>query len=169
MTNQANQQVDFNLKSYLPVLATAYGEGADQDFNSKVEILSTILNRAESGKPEFGADTGKISDVLQKGYYAYSKQSPKFLEALNQKFPDKASEDSFKEFLAAFSGLLKGKIKRTKSVFFLTPKEIERVKKNKSMDMSLLEKTGQNNTWIFYKYAAKPAGKRQTSKPKKKE
>lgn len=156
-----DKQVDFNLKAYLPVLATAYGEAANQDFNTKVEVLSTILNRAESGKTEFGAHTGKISDVLAKGYYAYSKQSPKFMEAMNQKFPDKISEDSYKDTLAALSGLLSGKIKRTESLFFLTPKEETQIKKTKSMNMSLLEKTSSNGTWNFYKYASvKPKGRK---------
>lgn len=147
--------VDFNLKAYLPVLATAYGEAASEDFGSKVEVLSTILNRAESGKEEFGAHTGKITDVLQKGYYAYSKQSPKFTEALSQKFPDKESEDSFKEIVAIFSGMLKGKVKRTDSLFFFTPKEVERIRKTKVMNMDLLEETAKTKTWNFYKY--KPA------------
>jgi len=152
---------NFNLKAYLPLLATAYGEAADQDFDTKVEVLSTMLNRAESGRAEFGADTGKLTDVLQRGYYAYSKQSPKFQEALSQKFPDKPSEDSFKEVVAAFSGLMSGKVKRTQSLFFLTPKEFARAKKTKSMNMDLLERTGQNDTWIFYKYAAvKPKGRK---------
>jgi hypothetical protein len=151
----------FNLKAYLPLLATAYGEAADQDFDTKVEVLSTMLNRAESGRAEFGADTGKLTDVLQRGYYAYSKQSPKFTEAMSQKFPDKPSEDSFKEVVAAFSGLMSGKVKRTDSLFFLTPKEVARAKKTKSMNMDLLERTGQNDTWIFYKYAAtKPKGRK---------
>lgn len=153
---QPAQPIEYNLKAYMPVLATAYGEGANQDFNTKVEILSTILNRAESGREEFGAHTGKLTDVLQRGYYAYSKQSPKFTEAMDQKFPDKVSENSFKEVVAAFSGLMNGKIKRTDSLFFLTNKEIARVKKTKAMNMDALEKTGGNDTWTFFKYAAKP-------------
>lgn len=162
------QKVNFNLKAYLPLLATAYGEAADQDFDSKVEVISSMLNRAESGKAEFGADTGKITDVLQRGYYAYSKKSPKFMEAMEQKFPDKMSEDSFKEVIAVFSGLMSGKVKRTQTQFMLTPKEVARIKSNKAkgikdMDMNLLERTGQNDTWIFYKYAAnaaKPKGRK---------
>lgn len=159
VVSNINNRVDFNIKSYLPVLATIYGEAANQDFNSKIEVASTILNRAHSGLEEFGANNGKITDVLSKGYYSYSKQSPKFLEAMNQKFPDKASMDSFKETVAVLSGLLSGKIKRTYSVFMLTPKEIDHIKKNKVMNMDLLEKTGENKTWNFYRYKPTPLAK----------
>lgn len=146
------QNVDFNIKSWLPVIATVYGEGANQDFGTKVQIASTILNRAESGRAEFGADTGNITDVLQRGYYAYSKQSPKFLEAMNQKFPDKMSEDAYKDAVAAVSGLISGKLKRADAQFFLTPKELSKIKRTGSMNMALLEKTGANDTYTFFKY-----------------
>lgn len=158
------ENIDFNLKAYAPVLATAYGEGANQDTNGKVEILSTILNRAESGRAEFGADSGKITDVLNRGYYAYSQKSPKFMEAINQKFPDEMSKKSYREYEVLLSGMLSGKVGRTKSLFFLTPNEVQKVKKTKAINMDLLEETGKNKTWIFYKYKDKLAGKRKTSK-----
>ena len=161
------QPADFNLKNYLPVLATAYGEGADQPYEAKRHILSTILNRTESGKAEFGADTGRVTDVLQKGYYAYSQRSKKYQEAVDQKFPDKASEDSFKEYQAILSGILRGKLKKSDALFFLTPKEVERIKKTKSMNMDLLEKVDQPGDHIFYKYKTQLPGKGKISKRSK--
>lgn len=158
------KQHDFDIKAWSPVLATAYGEGANQDYDGKREILSTILNRAESGKKEFGADTGRITDVLRKGYYAYSQQSPKYQEALDQKFPDKMSEDSYKEYVAILSGMLKGNVKRTESQFFLTPKEVNKVKKSGAIDMSLLEETSKNKTWTFYKYKTQSATGQKSKK-----
>lgn len=147
--------IEFNIKSWLPVIATVYGEAANQDFDTKVKIASTILNRAESGKSEFGADTGKISDVLKRGYYAYSKESPKFTEAMAQKFPDKKSEDAYKDAVAAVSGLVSGKIPRADAQFFLTPKEIAKVKRTGSMNMDLLEKTAATDAYSFFKYKTK--------------
>lgn len=149
---QENEHIDFDIKSYAPVMATIYGEAANQDYATKVRVASTIFNRALSGKKEFGADTGKITDVL-KGYYAYSKQSPKYTEAMNQKFPDKKSEDSYKEIVAITSGILRGRIQKSQDEFFLTPKEATKTK----MDMSQLEKTGNNKTWNFYRYKPKTA------------
>lgn len=147
-------QPDFDLKSYAPVFATIYGEAANQDYETKVRVASTIFNRALSGKREFGGDTGKLSDVLR-GYYAYTKQSPKFREALDGKFPDKASENSYKEIVAITSGILSGKIARTQDEFFLTPAEVKKTK----MNMSLLEQTGSNKVWNFYRYKPSPATK----------
>lgn len=163
----ANEQFDFNLKAYAPLLATGYGEGADQDYQGKLEILSSMFNRIESGREEFGANTGRITDVLQKGYYAYSKQSPKYMEAIEQKFPDKASENSYKEFVAILSGILKGKVKKTETLFFLKPSEMSRIRKQgkRVMDLDLLEETGKNKDFIFLKYKQqKLPGKGKNSK-----
>lgn len=154
---------EFNMKSYAPVLATAYGEAASEPYEDKVHVLSSIYNRAMSGREEFGAETGEISKVLEKGYYAYSKQSPKFQEAMDGKFPDKQSEDAYKEIVAIWSGLMKGKIKPTETLFFLTPKEVAKIKKSgkRIMDMDLLEEVGKGKTWNFYKYkTASPKRKR---------
>lgn len=152
---------DFNLKNYAPVLATAYAEGANQPYEAKRHILSTIFNRAESGKAEFGAQNGKITEVLGHpgAYYSYSKQSPKFKEAMDQKFPDKLSEDSYKEFMAILSGMLRGKVQRSDALFFLTPKEVERVKKTKAMNMDLLEEVDRPGAHIFYRYKTAKAVK----------
>ena len=89
------------------------------------------------------------------------------MEAMNQKFPDKMSEDSFKETVAVVSGLLRGKVKKTPAVFMLTPKEVERIKKSKAMNMDLLEKTGANETWNFYRYKPAPVAKAKGSKGRK--
>lgn len=159
MTDMPAQQIDFDIKAYAPLMATVYGEAANQDYDTKIRVASTIFNRALSGKKEFGGDTGKMSDVL-KGYYAYSKQSPKFLEALNQKFPDKASENSYKEIIAITSGILRGKIAKTNDEFFITPKEATKTK----MNMTLLEKTGSNKVWNFYRYKTTPAKVSRKSK-----
>lgn len=154
------EPVDFNLKAYAPLLATVYGEAGGEPREDKIEVISSILNRAESGKAEFGAESGKLTDVLQSGYYAYSQKSPKYLEAVNQKFPDQPSEDSYKEIVALFSSMMKGNIKRSGSVFFLTPKEVEQQRKmykeskgKKGMNMDLLEKTyvGRKHTYFTYK------------------
>ena len=161
-----NPATDFSIQNYLPVLATAYGEGANQSYEAKSQILSTILNRAESGKAEFGAESGKITDVLKHGYYAYSNQSEKFKEAMSQKFTDKASEDSYKQFMQILSGMLKGNVKRSDALFFLTPKEAEAQKKafteskgKRGMNMDLLQKVDQPGDHIFFKYKDAPVKK----------
>jgi len=155
----AENKVDFDIKSYLPVLATVYGEVANGDREDKIHLISSIFNRAESGKAEFGADTGRITDVLNKGYYAYSTKSKKFMEAFNQKFPDKASKDSFNEIIYLTSGILNGSVPRYGTLFNLKADEIAQQKDmfkksggKRGMNMSLLEKTGETNRHIYMKY-----------------
>lgn len=162
----------FDIKAYMPVLATVYGEAANQPVEVKDHVISSILNRAESGRAEFGANTGKMTDVLKHGYYSYSKQSPKFMEAMEQKFPDKASEDSFKEILARFSAIMRGKVKRTDALFFLKPAEAKRMRQTGAMNMDLLEPIDKQGDFTFYKYKATPptkpsAGKRKTPRTAK--
>lgn len=139
----------------IPVAATVYGEAADQNYDTKVHIASTILNRLESGKKEFGADTGSITAVLEKGYNSAKNKSKKFSEAMSQKFTDPASEKSYKETLAIVSGILKGTIKRKEGQFILTEQDIKDVKKYKLMDMTKLEEVpmeGKKGAFKFYKY-----------------
>lgn len=147
----------FNLKAYLPVLATAYGEGANQPPEAQKEILSSILNRAESGKKEFGADTGSIINVLQTGYKSAQHQSPKYMEAMNQSFKNPEDENAFKQIVSIFSGMMKGTIPRTSSQFILTDKDLSDVKKNKLMNMDLLEKTSRQGDFNFFKYKESPS------------
>lgn len=154
------QPQGINLKAYLPVIATVYAEGAGKNADFKRQIASTILNRTESGKPEFGADAGNITDVLQKGYYSYSKQSPKYKEAISQKFSDKPSEDSFKETVRVFAGLLNGDIPRSDAQFFFNKGEMSRLSKQGSgFNMKALEPVDQQGDFTFLKYKDSPTPK----------
>lgn len=154
MVQQAQPQQDpsqsggINLKAYAPVLATIYAEAANKDATFKANVGSSILNRAESGKSEFGADTGNITDVLQHGYYSYSKQSPKYKEAINQSFPDKPSENSYKEVVRVFAGLMNEDIPRSQAQFFFNNDEI----KKQSKLIKSLEPVSTNGGFTFYKY-----------------
>jgi hypothetical protein len=144
--------VNISSQAMQPLAATLYGEAADQDYDTKVKIASTMLNRLESGKKEFGAEEGLLTNVLSKGYYAFSQQSPKFKEALSLKFPDKRSENSYKENLAIVSGLLKGTIDRDVAQFYFKPEEIEAMKKKKSFDFKKVKETGKSGPYKFYSY-----------------
>ena len=161
-----NQEI--NLKAYAPVFATIYGESANQPVEVKRHVVSSILNRAESGKSEFGADTGNITDVLQKGYYAYSQQSAKYKEAINQTFPDKESENQYKEGIRIFAGVLHGTIPRSDAQFFFTPREAKQLEKSKTFKMNLLENVGNAGAFQFFKYkdnSAQPGRKTNKNSP----
>lgn len=144
-------------QAMLPIAATVYGEASNQDYKTKVKIASTILNRFESGKKEFGADTGNMSDVLHKGYDSARDSSPQFKQAMLGDFPDKDSENSYKESLGIVSGLLKGVIPREKGEFAMTDKGVANVKKKNLMDMNKVENLGKSGSFNFFGYPSKKA------------
>lgn len=148
------QEHDFNIDNYKPVLATVYAEAANQPPEAKRHILSSIINRAQSGKSEFGAENGSIVEVLKRGYSSARDNSPKYQEAMSEQFKDKASEKSYKEVMAIWSGMLKGTVKKSDAEFILTDKDVEDVKKKKLMDMSKLERVYREGDFNFYKYKA---------------
>lgn len=157
----AADQAPFNIEAYLPVVATVYGEAAGQSKEAKIQVASSIFNRAESGKAEFGAHTGRITDVLDKGYYSYSKKSKKFMEAMSQNFPDKESVRAFNQAKLIVAGILNGDIKRTDTQFFFTKKELEKIKKNKLMNLDLLEETHKDENWVYMRYKPQQARKKK--------
>lgn len=152
--NQAEPQAQtgFNLKNYLPLLSTVYAEGENQPPKAQIEIISSILNRAESGKKEYGADTGSLMNVLKTGYKSAQHNSPKYQEAISQQFKNPIDEHAFIQILQSFSGIMNGTIPRTKSTFILTDKDIADVKSKKLMDMNKLEQTAKYGDFSFFKY-----------------
>lgn len=152
MNNMNNQEESFNIDNYKPVLATVYAEAANQPPEAKRHIISSIINRAQSGKAEYGAENGSIIDVLKKGYSSARDNSPKYQEAMSESFKDKASEKSYKEVMALWSGMLKGTVKKSDAEFILTDKDVEDVKKKKLMDMTKLEKVAREGDFNFYRY-----------------
>ena len=106
-------QTNFNLKAYVPIIATAYAESKKHTPKEHDSIISDILGRAESGKPEFGADTGSITNVLQTNYNSVKSNNQKYLDAIELKFKSKEDENNFKKAVSRFSGIMQGTIPRT--------------------------------------------------------
>lgn len=139
-------------QALLPVVATVEGEGANQDYKTKVKIASTILNRFESGKKEFGAEDGSISKVLNHGYDSFRNQTPVVQQVLSGKYGDPIAERSAKESLGIVSGLVKGAIPRDKAQFFMTPKAAANLAKSKKFDFKKVVDVGKSGAFNFYAY-----------------
>ena len=105
-------QTNFNLKSYLPILATVYAEGKKHTPKEHDALISDILHKAESGKKEYGADTGSISNVLHTNFQSAKTKNSKYLEALNLSFKNPDDENNFKKVVSRFSGIMRGTIER---------------------------------------------------------
>jgi hypothetical protein len=128
-----------------------YGEAASEDYDTMHMVGSSAINRLSSGKSaEFGRN---MPEVLYKGYYAVSKNSPMFQQAMTRKFPDKNSEEKFKQALAISSGLLKGTIKPKSGLFYFKPEEIKKLKKNKKVfDFDKVKSVGKTGKYEVFEY-----------------
>lgn len=104
-----------------------YGENASEDYDTLVMTGSTMLNRLDADRPEeFGSNLG---EVLQKGYYAVSDNTPLYQQAVTGKFPDKVSENKFKQILQISYGLRKGTIPRVEGQFYFKKGEAKELRK----------------------------------------
>lgn len=136
-----------------------YGEVGSEDYETMRMVGSSMLNRLEAGRGnEFGVD---IDDVLQKGYYAVKDNTPMYQQAVTQKFPDKLSENKYKQALQIASGLVKGTIERHPTQFFITPKE----EKKASIDFNKLDNLGAVGKYNTYAYPK--TGKKEVKQTKK--
>jgi hypothetical protein len=104
---------------------------------------STALNRLEANKPqEFG---GSLPEVLQKGYYAVSQNSPMYQQAVSSKFPDKVSESKFKQALQISYGLINGTIPKVKGQFYFKKGEAKGLRKK----LNSVGKTGKYDVYSY--------------------
>ena len=122
-----------------------YGENASEDYDTMVMTGSSALNRLEAERPqEFGAT---LPEVLQKGYYAVSKNSPMYQQAVSGQFPDEKSEQKFKQALQISYGLQKGTIERREGEFFFKKGEAKGLRKK----LNFIEKVGQYDVYGYEK------------------
>ena len=136
----------------MALTAMINGEGASADFDTKVMMGSSALNRLETGRlEEFG---GTLSEVTQKGYYAVINKNEPYQQAVSGKFPDKIAEKAWKQSLAIASGLIKGTIERKKGQFFFTDKEEKKLRKagKKKFDFDKVKSVGRTGKYNVYSY-----------------
>ena len=127
----------------LALASMIYGENASEDYDTMVMTGSTALNRLEANRPEeFGAD---LPEVLQKGYYAVSQNSPMHQQAVSGKFPDEKSELKFKQALQIAYGLQKGTIPRVKGQFFFKKGEAKGLRKK----LKFINKVGIYDVYAY--------------------
>jgi len=130
---------------------TIYGEAANQDYDTMLMVGSTVINRLNAQRPqEFGVD---MPDVLQKGYFAVSNPNIPYKQALEHKFPDKQSEDKYKQALAIASGLVRGTLKPQEGQFYFTDKEVNKFKRNpKKFNLKAVKEVGRVGDYRVFSY-----------------
>ncbi len=143
---------DYTDADLLNAANTLYGEVADQNSEVMGMVGSSILNRLDAQRVnEFG---GTIPEISQKGYYAAINGNVPYKQAVSQKFPDKNSENKYKQAYAIMSGLMKGTIDRHGAQFFFTKEEIQKLKKKgkKAFDFKQVKPTGSVGGYETFSY-----------------
>jgi hypothetical protein len=128
-----------------------YGESASENYDTMLMVGSSAINRLNSNKLlEFGAT---LPEILQKGYYSVSNPNIPYKQAQEQKFPDKESENKYKQALAIASGLIKGTIEPTKGQFYFTDKEINKFKRNpRKFNLKAVKQVGEVGNYKVFSY-----------------
>jgi len=119
-----------------------YAENASEDDATTKMTIQTAYNRLRSGrKKEFGKNA---AEVLKKGYYSVSKNSPLYQEATSKKFKDvtsKARHASIRKQIDA----IEGDQDFGKAMFFFKPGEAQSLRKK-------LKSTGKVGKYDTYSY-----------------
>lgn len=131
--------------------AVIYGEAANQDQKVMKMVGSTVINRLKSGKAdEFGST---IPEIIQNGYYAAKNQNIPYKEALSQKFESPEGERKYKQAVSIASSLLRGTIEPDAGMFYFTPSEIKRLKKNpKAFNFKMVKSVGSSGEYEVFDY-----------------
>lgn len=151
--------------------AVIYAAAAGEDEKMMQYVGSTLLNRLESGKPEFGAQNMNISEVIRHPGAYYEKNSKLFEEFMSGEFKDEKSKAAAMRAASMTSALNRGTVDRLPGEFWFNGEEEAKLRKNKKIfDFSKVEELGsmgKKGQFKMYGYPKDPnGGKKVTLNPK---
>jgi hypothetical protein len=121
-----NQTLNLSNADRKALANMAYAENGGEDNDTVKMTVQTALNRLRSGRTkEFG---GTMQDVLKKGYYAVSKNSPLHQQAVSGKFPDLQSKARHAE-VSKLTDAVVGDGDYGEGLFYFRPQEANGLKK----------------------------------------
>jgi len=130
------------------IAAMVYGEMGSKDLEHWKVALSAFLNSI--GQAEWKNLTPQ--QILQKRFYAVSRQNDPYKWAVTKQFPNKDEENRFKKILSFVSAAVRGKVDLLPNQFYFTKGEISKLKKNKSFNFDLVVPVGKIGRYYLYKY-----------------
>lgn len=152
----------FSATAIKQVAATIYAAAAGEDDKMMQYVGSTLFNRLESGKPEFGAQNGNISEVIYHPGAYYEKNSQLFEDFKNGNFKDEKSKAAAMRAASIASALTRGTIERMPGEFWFNDEEIAKLSRNKKVfDFSKVQelgKMGKKGQFKMYGYPTNPNG-----------
>lgn len=138
MMNKEEFKSGISTNALKPMAATMFVAGMNSK-NDKImkTVGSTILNRLETLSPEFGAENGRISEVISKGYA--ESRSPAYQKAMDGEFNGKTEETKWKKALLVASGLVRKSIQRDTADFFFSEEGNTQGKKTNKEDVKFIK------------------------------
>jgi len=142
--------IDLTPDDILAIAHMAYGENAGEDNDTVKMTIQTAINRLRSGRSkEFGGD---IPSILKKGYYAVSKNSPLYQQAVSGKFPDIKSKARAAEIQKLTEAIV-GDKDYGEAQFYFRPEEEKKLRKNpKAFNFKAVKPKGQIGKYNVYAY-----------------
>jgi hypothetical protein len=139
-----------------PLAAVIYAAGANQDDKFMQYVGSTVLNRLESGKKEFGAKNYSITEVINHPGAYYEKNSRLYNEFMSGQFKDDRSKKAALRAASVASALTRGTIDRMPGEFWFNDEEIDKLKQNPKVfnfnAVKELGKVGTKGQFTMYGY-----------------
>lgn len=145
-----NKSVNLTPEDLLALAQMVYGENAGEDIATQKMTAQTAINRLRSGRTkEFGST---IPEVLQKGYYAVSKNSPMYQQAKSGNFPDVSSRAKFGEIKKLIESMVADQ-DYGNAMFYFRPEEEDDLRKNpKKFNFNLVKPQGRVGVYNTYSY-----------------
>jgi hypothetical protein len=127
-----------------PLAAVIYAAAANQDDKMMQYVGSTVLNRLESGKSEFGAQNGRITEVINNPNSPYyEKDDTLYKQFISGNFKDDKSKKAAMRAASIASALTRGTLDRMDGEFWFNAEEESRLRKNKRVfDFDKVEEIG---------------------------
>lgn len=112
--------------------------------------IQTAFNRLMAGRPrEFGS---VVSEVLEKGYYAVSKETPEYLQAKRQCFPIESERHRFDDILDMVRWIYDTRTFGEAMFYFRPHEEAQLKKKPRSFNFEAVRFLGVIGPYNVYSY-----------------
>lgn len=172
----ANPREDYtsgiSIDALEPLAAVIYAASENDDTDFMRMVGSTVLNRLESGREEFGAHNGRISEVINNPRSPYYEKNSKLYDQFSKRaFKTEAEKQRAKQATAMASALVRGTVERVPGEFWFNKKELENFKKNPGLFyLDRVEQVGEYKTkqtgTDFFTFAYPKSSGKQTARTK---
>lgn len=138
-----------------PLAAVIYAAAAGENEDMMKQVGSVVLNRLESGRSDFGAQNGSITEVINHKNGFYETNSKLYDDFINGRFANDLEKKKALMASSIASALTRKTIDRLPGHFWFNDKEISNLKRTKGMDFSQIKEvsvTGKKKQFKVFSY-----------------